>query len=542
MLPEFQDPRSNRRVTITRRRLLVNALLTATAIGLASCTGLDRQPTGASRATPLAGPQPTSILKPGGTLRLSQPQDINQASMPHLAIPTNLAFYNLVYDTLVGIDAERNLRPRLATSWEWSSDFSKLTLKLRSGVKFHTGRAFTSQDAKFNLERVRDPAIGSQWLTYAQAMHVETPDLATLVIGYDVPRKSSFDAVAGIFMGDPQTMNNQVGDSPAFVGTGPFRFKEWAQGDHVTVTRNPDYWQPGKPLLDNVEMRIVPDPQTTAVNLEAGAVDLTSVSGQDARRLQKDAAYQVLPSTNGASFWYLGVDVSVPGLSDKRVRQALAYAIDRQRIIDTALFGFGRPESILWPRQSPFYDSGQDATYTYNPGKARELLAAAGWDTSATVSLTVSNIAPPLHTAAEILQEDLNKIGVRVAIQKIDSASFTPRLQKGQFGGAYLAVSAYANLSPATVLSAFSFRVPGATNFATPRYKELVDRTSSETDDQTLKGVVRELTQIMLDEAFVIPFSESFGTSGIDVARRAVRNITSDAWGLYNYQDIALEA
>jgi ABC-type transport system substrate-binding protein len=170
------------------------------------------------------------------------------------------------------------------------------------------------------------------------------------------------------------------------------------------------------------------------------------------------------------------------------------------------------------------------------------LLASAVWDTSATVSLTVSNIATPLHNAAEIIQEDLGKIGMRVIIQKIDSVAFTPRLQKGQFGGAYLAVSAFANLSPATVLSAFSFRVPGATNFATPRYKELVDRTSSETDDQNLKGVARELTQIMLDEAFVIPFSESFGTSGIDVARRAVRNITSDAWGLYNYQDIALDA
>jgi peptide/nickel transport system substrate-binding protein len=537
-----QDPLSNRLMTITRRRVFVNALLGATAIGLASCTGLNRQPGGVPPATPLSGPQQTSVLRRGGTLRISQPQDINQTSMPHLAIPANLSFYNLVYDTLLGIDAERNLRPRLATNWEWSSDFSKLTLQLRPGVKFHTGRPFTSQDAKFNLERVRDPVIGSQWLTYAQAMHVEAPDPTTLVVGYDVPRKSSLDAIGGIFMGHPQTINNQGGNSAAFVGTGPFRFTEWAQGDHVSVVRNPDYWQPGKPFLDGVEMRIVPDPQTTVVNLEAGAVDFTSVPAQDAVRLQKNAAYQVLPSTIGAGFWYLGVDVSVPALSDKRVRQALAYAIDRQRIVDTALFGFGRPESILWPRQSPFYDSGLDATYTYNLGKARELLAAAGWDTSATVSLTVSNIAPPLHTAAEILQEDLSKIGVRVAIQKIDSASFTPRLQKGQFEGMYLAVSGFANLEPATTLSTYSFRVPGATNFASPRYKALVDQTSSETDDRKLKTAVRELTQIMLDEAFVIPFSESFGTSGIDVARRAVRNITSDAWGIYNYQDIALEA
>jgi peptide/nickel transport system substrate-binding protein len=534
------DARPNRARVITRRRLLFNAALGSTAIWLASCVGIDHQPTGGSQASPLNGPQPTTGSKRGGTLRLSQPGDINSTAAPHIGTPSNIAFYPLVYDTLVAIDAERNLRPRLATNWEWSSDFRTLTLKLRSGVKFHTGRTFTSQDAKFNLERVRDPAIGSQWLTYAQAMHVEAPDPATLVIGYDVPRKSSLDAVAGVFMGDPETMNNRVGDSPAFVGTGPFRVSEWVQGDHLNLARNPDYWNPDKPLLDQVEIRIVPDPQTAAVNLETGAVDLSSVSGQDARRLQKDAAYQVLPLTDGVFFWLLGVDVSAPGLSDKRVRQALAYAIDRQRIIDASLFGFGRAKSILWPRQSPFYNRGLDETYTYNLGKAHELLAAAGWDTSATVSLTVTNVS--LFGAAEILQEDLATIGMRVAIQKIDGVAFGARLQKGQLGGLYLAGSALANLSPATALITYSFRVPGATNFASPRYKELVDRTSTETDDQNLKGVVRELTQIMLDEAFVIPLSESFGFSGIDVVRRSVRNISSDAFGMYNYQDIALDA
>src|SRR5260221_10356495 len=100
----------------------------------------------------------------------------------------------------------------------------------------------------------------------------------------------------------------------------------------------------------------------------------------------------------------------------------------RKTIVDMALLGLGSPASILWPRQSPFYDSGQDETYTYNLGKARELLAVAGWDTSAAVRLTVSNIATPLHKAPEIIQEDLGKIRMRVIIQKIDNMAVTPRL------------------------------------------------------------------------------------------------------------------
>src|SRR4029450_9641967 len=129
-----------------------------------------------------------------------------------------------------------------------------LPLPLRSGVKFHTGRDFTSEDAKFNLEHLREPAVGSQWRNYANAMHISTPDATTLVIDYDTPVKSSFDALAATFIADPQTLD-QTNNGKNFIGTGAFRFREWAPGDHLLVERNWDYWQPGKPYLDQVELR-----------------------------------------------------------------------------------------------------------------------------------------------------------------------------------------------------------------------------------------------------------------------------------------------
>src|SRR5262249_19200208 len=161
----------------------------------------------------------------------------------------------LVYDSLVWYDTQLKPQPRLATSWEWSADFLQLTLKLRPDVKFHTGRPFTSQDAKFNLERLRDPSTGSQWLNYARPMQLEAPEPNTLEIRYDAPHIGSFDTLAGTFMGDPETID-QTRNGAAFVGTGPFRVKEWIQGDHLIAVRNPDYWQSGKPYVDQVELRI----------------------------------------------------------------------------------------------------------------------------------------------------------------------------------------------------------------------------------------------------------------------------------------------
>ena len=365
----------------------------------------------------------------------------------------------------------------------------------------------------------------------------------TLLIRYDVPVRSSFDVLSAAFMADPQTLD-QTRDGKAFVGTGPFRFKEWVPSDHFSVVRNPDYWQPGKPYVDQVDVRIARDAQSTLVYLESGALDwMSSVPALDARRLQDDAAYQVLLNGNGSSFYYLGLDVSVPALADKRVREAFAYTVDRQRMVDTALYGFGRGASTLWPRQSLAYDAGLDQEYTYDLTKARELLTAAGWDPNTTVELSLSNAYPQTQPMAEILQQDLASIGVKVSIQKLEAAEFTPRSQKGSFGGAWIASVGFMNLSPATFfISAFPVRLPNTSHFESPRYKELIDESYAEIDDQKLKAALREITQIMLDEAFVIPIVEpSSSSTGLQVTRAGVRNVAWDNSGRFIYQDVWLE-
>jgi peptide/nickel transport system substrate-binding protein len=485
----------------------------------------------------------TVVPQSGGILRMTIPGDIVPRNAPFALTPANGHLFTLIYDTLVAYDTQLTPQPRLATGWEWSPDARRLTLRLRSGVTFHSGRPFTSGDAKFTLERLRDPTVGSQWRNYADLMHVTTPNPTTLVIDYDSPFPGSFDALSATFMADPQSLDDTI-SGRGFVGTGPFRFQEWSPGDHVTVTRNPAYWQVGKPYLDDVEFRIVPDTQSALAFLEAGSVDwMTSVPGRDARRLQSDPKYQVMETAGGGTFYYVGLDLTMPGFADQRVRQALNYAVNRPRMVDATLDAFGRPTSIPWPRQSPGFDASQDQRYTYDLNMAHQLLDAAGWNSDATVPLFIASSLAPTRTMAQIYQADLATIGVKVAVRELEFGDFYNRLANGQFGGAWIANMSFMNLSPATYFtSALPVRIPNASHFETQRYKQLISQITAETDMQRLRALLHEATEILLDESFIAPIAESTGVSaGLEVARSSVRDVAWDINSFFAYENIRLE-
>jgi peptide/nickel transport system substrate-binding protein len=489
-------------------------------------------------------PSGSQTLRAGSALRVGRLEDISLVGIPHLLAPANFQISNLIYDTLIEYDDQLVPQPRLATSWEWSPDFLQLSLQLRSGVRFHTGRPFTSDDARFNLERLRDPSVGSQLRNYAKLMTIMTPAPDQLVIGFDAPMRSSFDAVTLTFMADPQTIDlSRTGQQ--FVGTGPFTFQEWVQGDHLAVHRNTDYWQPGKPYVDDVELRVFQDQQQALIALESAAIDwMVGVAPQDARRLQTDPNYTVLETGKGSSYLYLGLDVTTPALADKRVRQAFGFAINRPRIVDSVMSGFGRAAATPWPVGSPAYDSTLDASYTFDLSRAQQLLTDAGWVAAAPVPLFVSEALPSTIQMAQIIQADLASVGVPVAIQTLSQADFVSRLTNGQFQGAWITGVAWMNFSPATFFNAaFPVKVPNSSNFVSPTYQGLIDRLSAATDDEQQRNTVDQLTHILLDEAFVLMITEStLQQSGAEVVRSSVRNISLDRFRLVDYQDLKVDA
>jgi len=300
---------------------------------------------------------------------------------------------------------------------------------------------------------------------------------------------------------------------------------------------------PHEERADSVELRVFQDQQQALIALESQAIDwMVGVGGPDARRLQSDPAYTVLETGKGASYLYLGLDVSAPALTNKLVRQAFGYAINRQRIVDSVLSGFGRAASTPWPVGSPAYAATTDATFTFDLAHAQQLLAEVGWTAGAPIPLYVSEALPSTIQMAQIIQADLASIGVPLAIQTLSQADFVSRLTKSQFQGAWITGVAWMNFSPATFFNAaFPVRIPNSSNFESAAYTSLIGQLSAATDDAHQRSTVDQLTSILLDEAFVLMIAEStLQQSGAEVVRANVKNIGIDRFRLVDYQDLWL--
>ncbi len=290
-----------------------------------------------------------------------------------------------VYDELINYGDHLEIQPRLAESWDLSSDNKQIKLNLRKGVLFHDGREFTSDDVKYNMLRVRDPkrntfaqtaAVGSSWWTT-----IDTPDKYTIVLTSELPRPGVFDFLQYMRILDPKSIEaNEAGDKQNLNGTGPYKFVEWVSGDHISWVKNPNYWQTGVPYIDNFRTNIFRDQQAMISGLEAGAIQVVDLAAiPDATRLQGDNTYTVYYTNMIGQFFHAYFNCSKPPFDNKLVRQAVGYAIDKQRVTDTVFKGFtGPPISLPWTTASPAFDDAKNSHYTFDLDKAKSLLAQAG--------------------------------------------------------------------------------------------------------------------------------------------------------------------
>src|SRR5260370_6185847 len=214
----------------------------------------------------------------------------------HRLSPQNSQTVFAVFDTLTRYDEHRQPLPMSAESWDVSGDQKRLKLNLRKGVQFHTGREFTSDDVKFNVMRVRDPSVGTAQLAFMSNWwtDIQTPDKSTVILVSDQARPAAFDMLEFLNIMDPVTLQGLDAKSKA-VGTGPFTFVEWVQGDHASFSKNKNYWMASQPYLDQVQVQLFSDVQAMVTQFEAGVLNamfnplLTATV-----RLQKNSQYQVV--------------------------------------------------------------------------------------------------------------------------------------------------------------------------------------------------------------------------------------------------------
>jgi peptide/nickel transport system substrate-binding protein len=451
---------------------------------------------GVSGATPVpAAAQP----KRGGSLRVGQ---IGDAARLDGQLVTTVDATWMPFDRLTAYDASMKPQPMLAESWEFSSDFTQLKLSLRKGVHFHSGRELTSDDVKWNLMHVQDPKVAagalilqSKWYT-----SVQTPDKYTVILGSEQPRPATFDFFEFFDIVDSETADAMQ----TLVGTGPFKFVEWAQGDHLLFARNPDYWQSGLPYLDEVKIVVEKDGQAMMVQLESGGLDAADGPPlPDFARLSNDAGYTHWTVPSGTNV--IGVNTTRPPTDNKLVRQALSYALDRSRIVSTIYSGTGNPEALPWETNSPAFDAAKNSAYAYDLDKAKSLLAQAGASNLA-FDLVTNTGNQETNSLAQLYQSSLASLGIMLTIKPYDTATYLDQINNHKYTGAYIGGIAYAAMEPVTRMANSRHLDPSGnsnTGYTSPQYVHLFNSASAEPDTAKRRAIYEQVNDLLLDEAFV---------------------------------------
>ena len=359
-----------------------------------------------------------------------------QLEPPHLD-PTSAAagaidsvLYSNVFEGLTRFASDGSIIPGLAKSWEISEDGTSYTFHLNAGVTFHDGSSMDAQDVKFSLDRARgEDSANAQKALFAGITDVSVVDPLTV--------KVSLDAANGSFLfnmawGDavivaPETIEN-IKTNP--VGTGAFEFSNWVQGDRIELARNADYW--GTPAaLESATFKFISDPTAGFAAMMAEDVDafVNFPAPENLPQFEADPRFQVIVgSTEGETI--LSTNNKMPPLDNVKVRKAIAHAIDRQAIIDGAMFGVGTPIGTHFAPHHPDY-LDLTANSAYDPDLAKQLLAEAGFENGFETTL---KLPPPSYArrGGEIIAAQLRAVGIQTEISNLEWAQWLEQVFRGK--------------------------------------------------------------------------------------------------------------
>lgn len=437
---------------------------------------------------------------PGGILRLAQSSD----AQPRNALASragNNQWRHQVFDCLTVLDSETGQPvPQLATSWEARDGGETMVFTLRDGVKFHTGRAFTAEDAVFTLEQIKVPENASQMAPIVNKFtSIEATGPLELTITADRSIETQiFDVLQLAVIVDKDTFAG-LADGSQVVGTGPFKWVQWTPGASLTLEKNQDYWLEGRPYLDGIDISIITDPTALASSIR-GRVDVAfEITPRDLVMFRNDPSIDVFEAAGG-NIYPLGINVMAAPFDNKALRQAIGYAIDRQRIIDQVLNGVGDTSCLWWRSNVPGTTPEMVNHYSYDPDKARQLIAEAGAE-GVTVPINVIAV-PTVQAIYEIVQNNLREVGLNPQGNIMETAAFDQAQTAGDLGAVFQQIHGLQGFSAATIVDALpALRDTNPSKFTPPRYRELKDNLQAATADSA-PAALAELAEFMLDEAF----------------------------------------
>jgi len=407
-----------------RRLALVIAIMVA-AVLLTSCGGGSSSGSG-------GGSQAAGAPQHGGDIVIARTQE--SLGMDNINVFDNesIWIFQQMYETLYTVSADgKSVKPWLATGYDLSSDQLTYTFHLRPGVKFHNGQPMTSADVKFSLDVARDPKTGWGYID-AAIKSVEAPDPETVVITTKykwAPLVADIALFSNAILPKDYAGMTQKQFYQQPIGTGPFKWDHWTHGQEIKLVKNPNYWQKGKPYLDSVTWTTVPADATRELQLKGGQAQIDEFPAYSSiQELQNTpgVTMNLFPSTRTD---YLCMNEKVKPFDDVHVRRAISYAVDRQAIIDSVLFGNGKPANSFMPPQVPYYDPNSPGIQ-YDMAKAKEELAQSSVPDGFSFQLTVGAGVDQDEQIAQIVQDSLKQLNINVELRKVDPSVQFAQQQK----------------------------------------------------------------------------------------------------------------
>lgn len=492
-----------------KRQILTGVMALLMSVALCACSGdKTTESTAASGQAVQTTAQESSAQEgsntlsegtpvPGGSVVYGMTQDLASLD-PHMKTDagTRDVVFNL-YEGLVKPTSDGSLVPAVASDVTISDDAKVYTFTLRDGITFHDGTLVTVEDVKYSIDRYAE--IQGESSAFSIVSDVVIQDEKTVVVNLKESYSEFLPMITVAII--PQSNEDPVGHP---IGTGPFKFVSYAPGQKLVLEKYEGYWQEGLPSLDKVEFKFIADANTAFMELQAGTIDiLKNLSSAKAQTLEGSEFNIVEGNMNLVHAMYLNCEYEP--LSDAKVRQALCYAVDRNAI-NSFLFN-GKSKIIgshMIPTMGKYYEPQAENVYTYDPAKAKELLAEAGYPDGFDLQITVSS-AHSLHVdTCQIIAEQLKQVGINATINQVEWSTWLEETyRQGKFQATVVGFDG--TLAPSDFM--MKYRTGDVKNFmhySNEEYDQVFTEAYETIDDAKKAELYKQAQMILAEDAAAV--------------------------------------